>query len=366
LVIRDFRRIVRHPAARARKESTRAANIARDLAGEVALGRSQLRARNRLVHAGARQGEVIVGPWLSEVGFEVLYWIPTLHMLADRQRLAPERTTVISRGGAEPWYAGLADRYIDLFDLFTPAELRSWHDRRVREAGGQKHMQVTAFDQEVLRRAGDRLPAGAELVHPSSMYNAFQYYWRWRTPPVKMLKQLHFRRIPEPGPDPRLDSELPDDYVAVKAYFSSCFPPTEENRRFLRDLVERLSAQSEVVLLSTGLKIDDHEELTLDLDRVVDLSRLMTPRDNLAVQTRVISRARALVTTYGGFSYLGPFLGVPSVCFYSHDNFNSTHFELMRHVLRELDGSRFLALDTRDIGLLDGVLGSPLAQVRQG
>ena len=66
---------------------------------------------------------------------------------------------------------------------------------------------------------------------------------------------------------------------------------------------------------------------------VIDARGWMEPRTNLTVQTRIIRGAQALFTTYGGFSYLGPFLDVPSVCFYSDDTFNPTHLEFMRRAI---------------------------------
>ena len=41
------------------------------------------------------------------------------------------------------------------------------------------------------------------------------------------------------------------------------------------------------------------------------IDHLMTPEDNLAVQTAVVAHATAFVGTYGGFSYLAPFLASP-------------------------------------------------------
>jgi len=331
--------------------------VARDLASEAGLDRAQSRNLETLRKSGHRKRPVVVGPWVSEVGFEVLYWIPTLRNLAARGRIPRERTMVISRGGAHPWYEEFAGEYVDILDHFTPTELREFNERRVADAGGQKHQKMTEFDEEIFKRIGGIDPR-AIVVHPSAMYNAYQYFWRWKMRPQKLLRSLDLAPLPDPGTDPELARALPDDYVAVKAYFSSCFPATDENKRFLVGMLERLAARTHVVLLSTGLEIDDHEEFSrAGGDRIVDARSLMTPRDNLAVQTRIIKGARALVTTYGGFSYLGPFLGVPSVCFYSDHNFNSTHFELMRHVVKALEGSHFVALDTRDIGLLDALIG---------
>ena len=43
----------------------------------------------------------------------------------------------------------------------------------------------------------------------------------------------------------------------------------------------------------------------------------MTPTNNLALQSRIISRATAFVGMYGGLSYLGPYHKVPTMTFYS-------------------------------------------------
>ena len=57
-------------------------------------------ALNHVLAAAAADDElVVVGPWLAEVGFEVLDWIPFLRRLVEQGRLDPTRTVVISRGG---------------------------------------------------------------------------------------------------------------------------------------------------------------------------------------------------------------------------------------------------------------------------
>jgi hypothetical protein len=157
-------------------------------------------------------------------------------------------------------------------------------------------------------------------------------------------------------------STLPRDYVAVKAYFSSCFPDTPGNRRFVADLVERLARDSHVVLLSTRIGVDDHSDFQEDLwsDRVHAVDHLMSPANNLAVQTRLIAGARALFATYGGFSYLGPFYGVTSYSFYSHSNFNPAHLDVMRRAVGRLregggDGG-FVTLSVHDAELLESIL----------
>ena len=42
---------------------------------EIVLQAASLRADARLRMLARRPGQFIVGPWVSEIGFEVLYWI---------------------------------------------------------------------------------------------------------------------------------------------------------------------------------------------------------------------------------------------------------------------------------------------------
>ena len=78
------------------------------------------RVEREIAQVCAGSGPIIAGPWLGEVGYEALYWLPFLRWVQDRYRIRPERLTVVSRGGVEHWYEGIAARYVDLFDLVTP------------------------------------------------------------------------------------------------------------------------------------------------------------------------------------------------------------------------------------------------------
>src|SRR5262245_4970828 len=42
---------------------------------------------------------IVAGPWLAEVGYEVLYWIPFLRWFQDAFAVRQERLIVLSRGG---------------------------------------------------------------------------------------------------------------------------------------------------------------------------------------------------------------------------------------------------------------------------
>ena len=98
----------------------------------------------------ARDAPIVAGPWLGEVGFELLYWVPFLRWCAERLDVDPDRFIVMSRGGTATWYRPFAARYADVFAQVSPERFRDQHDARVRELGEQKQHRVTPFDQELV------------------------------------------------------------------------------------------------------------------------------------------------------------------------------------------------------------------------
>jgi hypothetical protein len=78
----------------------------------------------------------------------------------------------------------------------------------------------------------------------------------------------------------------------------------------------------------------------------------MTPERNLAVQTAVLARARAFVGTYGGYSYLAPLCGVPSLAFFSERTFKAHHLHVAQRVFDRLGGPSLVPLNVTDLSLV--------------
>ena len=295
---------------------------------------------------------VIAGPWLSEVGFEVLYWIPFLNWARTRFNLSKDRITVISRGGNALWYREICSQYIDIFDYFTPEEFKNRNIARVVQGGLQKQMGIDTFDREIIASIKPSIGTNNfSLLHPSMMYRFFMPYWSQRRRIDLVLNHTKFQK------SPRADSRavyqaLPAEYAAVKFYFSDCFPATDVNRKFVRDFVQRLATKMPVVVLDTGLDIDDHVDWTGDNNsRIHSVRELINARNNLHVQTMIVSQARAFFGTYGGFSYLAPFYGVRTMSFYSRKDFLPQHLDVARRAFSALEHSSFAVLDVKDADL---------------
>ena len=316
---------------------------------EEKLQQKSLQRAAKAIHA---QGDVIAGPWTGEVGFELLYWIPFLAWLVE-QGLDGQRLIVVSRGGAAPWYRHLTSRYIDLLDVLTPDEFRD------RTGGKKKQYDATReLDRELTARVSEKLGLrDVTVIHPSAMFRLFAGVWR-RKRTVDLVESFTaFRALTPPPPlaASELPPGLPRDYVAAKFYFSKAFPDTAGNREFVSNLLQTVSRQVPVALMSTSVRLDDHHDFQPAGGSglyVIDAHQV--PQQNLERQTQVICGARGFVGTYGGFSYLAPFYGVRSVSFFSRrEGFEDHHLDLANRVFDRLLPGGFIALDRRAADLVE-------------
>jgi hypothetical protein len=306
--------------------------------------------------------DVIVGPWTGEVGFELLYWIPFLNWLVE-QGFDSRRMVVVSRGGAGCWYRHLTPRYVDALDLVTPGEFQA------QTAGPKKQFAGRSLERQLVTQVRERmnLAADAPVLHPSAMYRLFQALWR-RQASVGLARSFAaYKPIDPPAESSDHDLSLPDGYIAAKFYFSKAFPDTVGNRRAVTDLLRTISREVPVVLLTSTTRLDDHVDIDVPSVpgiHVVDTHRV--PNDNLTLQTRVIAGSRGFVGTYGGFSYLAPFLGVRSLSIFSRrDAFESHHLECANRVFDELLPGGFLAVDRSALAMVAPTVATWSRAVRE-
>jgi len=303
----------------------------------------------------ARNRLLVAGPWLSEVGFETLYWIPFLHWLKTAFHLGPDRIVAVSRGGVGSWYQGIASRYIEMWDEIDPAEFA----RRNAERGVTKHYGPSALDRDILDRVARRLgTSDFDVLHPGLMYRLFTLYWSGQRAMGFMDAHTRFVAMTPPSPiiDPAL---LPRPYVAVKFYAARSLPDTPEVRAHLRSIVHALSQRQHVVLLDTGLVLeDDHADYTFAAQgRVVSARQWMTPTTNLGVQTQIVAGASAFVGTCGSIAWLAPRLGVPTSALYVDPKWLHAHVAIAMRAYHRLNAGRFAIADLRAIDPLGAIAG---------
>jgi len=362
-------------AAAVPKRGVRIARRAGRVREQAAAFADEWRVEREIAAVARGRGPIIAGPWLSEVGFEVLYWIPFLRWFEDRYRVDRERVIAVSRGGVAGWYGDLAAQYVEIFDHVTPAEFgrrnRERHQRE--EAGGQKQTTISSFDEELIGAA--RSATGtrdAAVCHPSLMYRLFSRFWygnraldlvtshtRFRTSDDRTIRLPHHRTAA-----PR-DLGLPERYLAAKFYTGAALPGTPEAREALRELVRAAASRMPVVMLDTGMATDEHEDyLFRDIPNVVSLRDHLAPKTNLAVQTAVIAGAQGFIGTCGSLAWLAPLQGVDTLAVYSEERFLVSHVFFAGQAYRQAGAARFDTLDLRAVSELD--LLASAAAVAQG
>jgi hypothetical protein len=261
---------------------------------------------------------------------------------------------VVSRGGTASWYADVAHKYIELLDLFEPDEFARRNAER-QAAGDQKQLAASSFDEEILRRIDARhgVTPGS-LLHPSMMFRLLRRFWLGNATLEYALQHLRFARIAEA--DGVAVPPLPDRFTAVKFYTGTAIRDTPEHRRLLRTLVERLACRGPVIVLGTGLKLDEHEDfLFAGIPNVTGL-QVSAPQTNLAVQTEVIRRSSLFVGTAGSLAWLAPMLGVDTVALHADDRFLGPHLYAARYAYASIAAGRFMALDLNGAARLELVL----------
>jgi hypothetical protein len=308
----------------------------------------------RLDQIASGTAPILVGPWHGEVGFELLYWTPFISWVRHRWGLSPERQVVVSRGGVSSWY-GTGHRYADTFSFVSPDEFRAATNQQER-----KQRRVAVFDRRIIEAVTEQEGVqGADLLHPGLMYRMFMPYWRDDAGFATVDRFTRYRRLDPP--EASLPSGLPLDFVAVRFYFSQCFPDTPANRAFVRSILDTLTSRTDVVLLDPGVTVDDHRDYPGSSGERLHTIGGMPPERNLAVQSAIISRARAFVGTYGGYSYLAPFYGVPALAFYSQPTFKLHHLHVAQRVSESLGLPSVVPIDVAHASTVQLALSSVVA-----
>lgn len=276
-------------------------------------------------HLAASQRPILLGPWRSEVGFELLYWIPFICALRERYGISRDRLIAIGRGGSAAWYdaAGTAD----LYERMPVDEARTISVQASQQTGSMKQIGSADWERHVCALTAHGL--GLKKYHvfsPSWMYQLVAPFWEGQQP-IGWLDQhlLQAVKMPAPPLAPELASQLPAKYVAMRWYARPTWPLREDLVLWTRKAVAAVAERTPVILMDSGIHADDHADIALgNIPNVLKLSDFteQTPLNNLAIQSSVIARASAYVGTYGGMAQGAMRWGVPTVALY--DQFGQT------------------------------------------
>ena len=256
---------------------------------------------------------ILIGPWRSEVGFEALYWLPWLEGWRARYRISKDRLVAVTRGGAGVWYD--AKLTADLYDYVPIEKIRKAMLADAQRTGSVKQYEMAIWERKLLPLIAEDLGVSRyHVLHPSRMYHDLTPFWQGTLGALDAVSHLRF--TPPLVPTPPLSLALPEKYVAVRFYARATWPYQEATAAWVVALVEQLAKTTTVVLLHTGLSLDDHWDFPVAGPNIMSLEGHCTAQNNLAVQSAVLAKSIGFVGTYGGTMQLAVRLGKPAIGFF--------------------------------------------------
>lgn len=269
-----------------------------------------------------RDTPILCGPWRSEVGFEILYWLPFLHGFLKTYGIDPARMVAIGRGGSAGWYGfpGSAD----LFEFLPVETVRQFTLQANQKTGSVKQHQDEGWEPHVTALAAKAL--GLEhysVLSPTWMYQLVAPFWEGRKS-IPWLEKYLLQPVRVKAPALPEGVRLPESFIAMRWYVRPTWPHREELVLWTRRLVEKVSQHLPVILIDSG-HMDDHGDVNLgpmaNVQRLSELTE-QTAVNGLAIQSAILAKAQGYIGTYGGMSQLAMRLGVPTIALY--DSFEAT------------------------------------------
>ena len=336
-----------------RRRAARWRSRTRELGEQWHTRREIWRIEREIEDVVAGSGPILVGPWLSEVGYEVLYWVPFVRWVQSAYRIAPERLMVVSRGGVSSWYSDITPRYREALELVPAAEYAADQQRRTARGESAKQLTVGALDRRLIDALQAELGGRAAVLHPSLMYRLFAAFWSGHESVGFVERRTRVTAVKPPDLDVSALG-LPLEYVAAKFYTARALPQSAASRRLVGDLVAGIARHVPVVLLDSGTVYDEHVDFAVDTaaGRISTVGDRLTPATNLAVQTRIIAGARGFVGTCGSVAWLAPMLGIDTTAILVDARLLHAHLHIARRAYHRLGRGAFTPLELGGLAAL--------------
>jgi hypothetical protein len=255
---------------------------------------------------------IIIGPWMSEIGFELLYWIP---LLQKKYNFENKKIIVISRGGVSHWYSNLkVYKYLNVQELIKDDDFKDFI-RVKAQIGEQKQTNVENLESKIYEIVMKKFSISAEeckILHPRIMYNYFRPYWNGSS---KMNFSALQKNITLDYPK-KLNMKIDiKNFVVCKLYSSSILYMENDKEKYLQKislLMNIINQRYKIVFLNYNSG-DDHKLILPSFDEKLklkeryyldDLFEEVDKDNNLEIQNFLVSRSEFFFGTYGGFSYL--------------------------------------------------------------
>lgn len=286
---------------------------------------ANLRFKIIYINKFSKKNTVIFGPYLGEVGFEVLYWAPFVNYM---KRLITKKVIVISRGGILDLYdLDDDDLYIDFFTKYSPNDLVNLQNERIKVCGNQKQNFFSDSEKMVLDSFFQPLN-DFYLIHPGVMFKLFSIYYLRTLKISRILPYLKYKKF---------NKKQKSSAIAIKVYKHNDLN-SDNDLITLTSILGGLSKKKfEIISLESSHTYDEHQDLkfTFNLSKPLNDTK---PQDNLAAQVTILLKTKILICANGGIAYLGIMCGNRVYAMnINQRKVNTKHTDLARYLASEVD-----------------------------
>ncbi|WP_114394045.1 tetratricopeptide repeat protein [Oleisolibacter albus] len=330
----------------------------------TALERAHTRIAQRLSDLASSAGPVLLGPWLGEPEFEVLYWIPFLRKVLSQYGIDPARCIAVSHGGASSWYAGLAARCWDVSENSDAGTVTRLQAERVAATGFTLQATIRSQDAAVVNACREALGLDSvKVLHPLAMFDILHPYWAGQMPVEHALAFL--------SPYPANWKAAPEGAVPACDIVSSFqqrpyFVPSPLTENFANSLAAA-AGQLGRSLLDVSALVDGGAEnpfVPSPRDNVLALSTDdVSPELSLAAVAATLGAGKVYMGTYGVGCFLALAQGRPAFgAVYGAGTIVAAHTRLAEALLGS-DTVRLHVLDVTDWDMWMAALSAVEARV---
>ena len=308
---------------------------------------SPLLASIEVKRLSASNKPLLLGPWLGNAHWELMYWRPYLAWVLKQLDSTGRRVVAVSRAGADLWYGGLSDEYVDLLDLYGLEEFERIDAEHIRRTGQRKQRYLSETERDLLDATARHLGLDEfDVIHPATMFRMCDEVWRGRLPTEFVLQYSHFTGIEAAPP---VELKLPPHYVAVRFTSAPTSGARSDAQAYVNELVHALAARGPVVALNTGYSVEGAEFNDLDLDPcdgVISLRGRVDPRQSIRLETQVVAGADSCVCTMSGTVPLAVYCGVETTGLYlAQPGFAKVHWAVADLMVSRLRRRNLTAVD---------------------
>lgn len=274
---------------------------------------------------------LIAGPWMGELGFEILYWAPLINSLFC------ENLLVISRGGTSSIYPSKS-KYLELFEHIDQAHWNKFIGRRQRVLGGEKQRSVLPSEISVIKKILKNENINENrIMHPMQMFAMYNFnskselFFQIQLL-EKLVEDLEFSKIA----GKKQNSIFYDVYQREGLTQESLDAFNQVN-------LKSLIGQFEVQIIRSSYS-DNHQFVSLprDINENTKVTETIVERkSNLQSKITQIMRSKRVITTNGGMAYLSLLLGTPTIAFQGEASHWNPHHDLLAKKLAQLTKTEY-------------------------